>query len=245
MSVGVAAMDFSPKFKTLIDAIQKPDSYRMDEPSEQPVEEAPKAAPKFQAVRQELKRDYPSLDELKTPFGKHKLDPFLRAISEIESSGGANTEHQVLDSGLHEGDKAIGSYGLMPNTVNQIVKNYNNNQSALRYKLGNEYKDPDMEALAGMDKKQLAEHVANNPELETRLARYLAMTIGQRMKDDPERMAYGWHYGSSYRNKDVADDQLKDNYYVNRFRKYKDLYSSDPRFISEDSSLASTGTSED
>jgi hypothetical protein len=50
---------------------------------------------------------------------KDKLEKFLANIRTIESAGGKNLRHPTVEGGLHDGDAAIGEYGLMPNTIQE------------------------------------------------------------------------------------------------------------------------------
>lgn len=45
---------------------------------------------------------------------------FLHLMSLIESSGGKNTKHKQIRKGIHAGDRAVGHYGLMPNTMEEL-----------------------------------------------------------------------------------------------------------------------------
>lgn len=49
---------------------------------------------------------------------------FLQYISQLESSGGKNTNHPTMHTGIHAGDTAEGQYGLMPNTKDELMKRY-------------------------------------------------------------------------------------------------------------------------
>lgn len=47
---------------------------------------------------------------------------FLQLMSMLESSGGKNTNHKRIKHGIHAGDKAIGEFGLMPNTIEEFQR---------------------------------------------------------------------------------------------------------------------------
>lgn len=47
---------------------------------------------------------------------------FLLAISSVESNNGQNIQHKIMTSGIHQGDTAIGRFGLMPNTIKLLKK---------------------------------------------------------------------------------------------------------------------------
>ena len=52
---------------------------------------------------------------------KRQIDNFLEAIAGVESSGGVNFNHPTIKTGIHKGQRAAGTYGLMPNTVKEVV----------------------------------------------------------------------------------------------------------------------------
>lgn len=108
---------------------------------------------------------------------------FLRKTAEIESSGGKNLEHRELQSGMHAGSAAIGRFGLMPNTLDEL------RNRMLRSKI----------QLPGVDlksatKEQLAEAISNNPELEDAFATQLLRTIKSKGVDDTTAN-YMWEHG--------------------------------------------------
>jgi ribosomal protein S27E len=51
-----------------------------------------------------------------------KQYPLLGAIGQIESGGGANLEHQTLQSGMHKGHTAGGTFGMMPTSAAFILQ---------------------------------------------------------------------------------------------------------------------------
>jgi len=58
------------------------------------------------------------------PVDKNDIARFLHYIGKMESSGGQNTDHPVIESGIHAGDQAQGDYGMMPNTMDELKKRY-------------------------------------------------------------------------------------------------------------------------
>ena len=42
---------------------------------------------------------------------------FLVAIQGIESNNGKDLSHKVITQGIHQGDSALGRFGMMPNTI--------------------------------------------------------------------------------------------------------------------------------
>lgn len=89
------------------------------------------------------------------PVNKNDIARFLHYIKEIESSGGQNTNHPVMQSGIHAGDQAQGDYGMMPNTMDELKKRY----PALASQT-----DPNVLA------EKMAEHVLNKSDKDETLA---------------------------------------------------------------------------
>lgn len=52
------------------------------------------------------------------------VERFLHYIKELESSGGKNLDHPVIESGIHAGDAAQGQYAMMPNTMEELNSRY-------------------------------------------------------------------------------------------------------------------------
>lgn len=52
------------------------------------------------------------------------VPPHLQRIAFMESSGGKNREHNMVQSGIHKGTKSVSSYGLMPLYVKEAAEKY-------------------------------------------------------------------------------------------------------------------------
>lgn len=50
-----------------------------------------------------------------------KKYPLLGAIGQVESSGGSNLDHQMMEAGMHKGHKAGGMFGMMPHSAAFIL----------------------------------------------------------------------------------------------------------------------------
>ena len=133
---------------------------------------------------------------------------FLELIREIESSGGKNRNHKTMTSGPHEGDTAIGDYGLMPNTVKEVSN----------LKTGKRQSDI-YGHLRKLDNKEIETLVGSDRDLEDKLANDLADIVLSKSKSD-DRAAFRWNQGhniervpASYRDKDYVEKYLnaKDN----------------------------------
>jgi hypothetical protein len=108
---------------------------------------------------------------------------FLKKTAEIESSGGKNLDHREIASGIHKGTAAVGRYGLMPNTLDEI----RNRMVKAGVKL-------DGIDLKNASKEQLADLVAKDKALEDSFATFLLRTIKAKGVDDTTAN-YMWEYG--------------------------------------------------
>lgn len=160
-------------------------------------------------------------DEFRKPLGQAENDDFLKAIRMLESSGGKNTDHETMESGLHAGDTAMGSFGLMPNTAKDIASKLNHRNTTLRNQVGADYEDPEVQQLARLPKDKIDAAIKRNPDLENALARYLAKHLNATHNGDLSKMAYGWNAGSNLPPEEISDQDLANSEYVSRF---KDLY---------------------
>jgi hypothetical protein len=136
------------------------------------------------------------------------LDKFVKDMSMLESSGGINTDHKTMQHGIHAGDAAVGSYGFMPNTVDDIITRYKT--------LPEEYK--------GLTTGELKERLT--PEQEQALANQLGHHILSRQKGDKDRAAYAWQYGHNLTPDRIDPNALQNNERVRRYRNLQKLLGS-------------------
>lgn len=116
-------------------------------------------------------------------------DNFLDVISQLESSNGKNLEHPTMNEGIHAGQQAIGQYGLMPNTV-QEMSNRTRGPSSV---------------TPGSPEEQL-------------VAQQLADRVLNRFKD-PAMAAYGWNSGHNLSPQEVKERDYLNDPYVQKFQK--------------------------
>lgn len=141
-----------------------------------------------------------------------RIKNFLKTISYIESSGGKNTDHPTMESGIHSGDSAIGRYGLMPNTVKEIIN---------RMRLAGSVPE-ELNGLDKVDSEKLKEIITQNPNIEDKLAESLAQR--QLMKYPEEDMAaYSWNQGHNLPVERIAQTPYKEHDYVKKYNTYKQL----------------------
>lgn len=142
---------------------------------------------------------------------KQKIRSFLDRVSKIESSGGENYNHDLIQKGIHKGHKAAGRYGLMPNTVKETI-----NRARMSGTL-----TPELDALDRLDPETMKEVLETNPELEDQVAERLADHVLQRQMDDEEKAAFTWHKGHNLTPEKVSKMPYKESDYVKKYNMYK------------------------
>lgn len=120
---------------------------------------------------------------------KVQRDNFLNAISQIESSGGTNLSHPISNAPIQAGQQAVGQYGLMPNTVQEMA---HRNRSPASIAPGS----PEEQQVAN----QLADRVLNRFQ-------------------DPNMAAYAWHSGHNLTPDQVQQRDYLQDPYVQKFQK--------------------------
>ena len=141
------------------------------------------------------------------------LNEFLQRIQQIESSNGQNMDHPVVQNGIQAGDQAIGRYGLMPNTVRELI-----NRRRLQGTSTSELQD-----LSNMPSDEMKQHIEANPDLEDDLAQQLAIKVTRDQQGDEDKAAYSWTNGHNLTPDKISPEQLEDSPYVQKFRKLKGL----------------------
>src|ERR1700690_2172704 len=87
------------------------------------------------------------------------VQDFLNKIAYLESSSGKNTNHPVMQSGPHIGTHAVGNYGLMPLTAQDIDRQSGSDQ------------------LQDIDKFDAQDKLQQDPALAERLASTMASKL--------------------------------------------------------------------
>jgi hypothetical protein len=139
------------------------------------------------------------------------VNSFLNKIAQIESSGGRDFNHREIASGMHTGDRAIGRYGLMPNTIQEI-----NRRETLMGKL-----DPEMASAASLPHDQMKQYLEANPDVEQRFAQAYGQHLREKFPGDEEKMAFGWTMGPN--RPEPSNNQLDKSDYVNKFRRVNEM----------------------
>lgn len=138
-----------------------------------------------------------------------RIQQFLKNISKIESSGGKNLNHPEMQRGIHAGDRAIGQYGLMPNTIQEIINRQKSDNSIT----------PEIDELQYLRPEQLRNVVQNNPDVENNLASYLANRVLNNQNGNEAAAAFAWNQGSNLPPDRITSDKLLGSDYVRKFTK--------------------------
>lgn len=149
---------------------------------------------------------------------KERVDSFLRTIQMIESSGGKNFNHPTMQSGMHQGHSAAGRYGLMPNTVKEVVGRMEREG----------YRFPMIGSQApqsNRDPANLKQIVESNPDKEQRIAEYLAKQVLEKQRGNEERAAYSWLQGHNMTPEQVESKNYQDHDYVKKYNNFKNIKS--------------------
>ena len=111
---------------------------------------------------------------------------------------------------MHKGHRAAGTYGLMPNTVYEVL-NRIRRQGPM---------EAEHSALMDMEPDQVKKYLETNPEMEDDLARNLASRVLERQGDE-EKAAYSWFQGHNLTPEDIEKRNYQEHDYVQKYRKYK------------------------
>ncbi len=145
-------------------------------------------------------------DLLKEKFdirnGRRDVEDFLDTIRKIESSGGTDTDHDIMQSGIHKGQAAQGQYGLMPDTIQEMARRSGNRE------------------IASTPIEQIPSQLQQNPELEQQTAMELAQRVLAR-QGSPEKAAYSWNMGHNLTPEEVDKRDYMNSPYVQKFIKLR------------------------
>lgn len=133
----------------------------------------------------------------------------------IESSGGKNFNHKKVESGIQEGQEGIGKYGLMNNTVQELIN---------RERRGMAPHQEEYYTLKGKSPEEVKSILENSPKSEDIFANQLTNKIGL---EDPDKAAYMWNMGHNLNKSNISDEQLDKSPYVDKFRKLKENLAQD------------------
>lgn len=124
---------------------------------------------------------------------------FKKLLSFLESSNGTNTDHPEMTTGMHEGTKAMGEYGVMPITAQEVAK------SRINKGEGSELDKIVQQA----DPRSVEEILQSNPEKYEQYVNSLSDKMLNKSQGNPEEAAMRWFAGpnsSPKRLRDIASE---------------------------------------
>jgi hypothetical protein len=136
-----------------------------------------------------------------------ELEAYKQAIAAIESNNGQNVNHPVVNYGLNKGMHAIGTYGLMPITIDELAKK-NNNYSH----------------LVSMNPSEKEAYLLAHPEAQDALFSQQINQLAAKPGSTPANIAYRWNKGTSLNPNNINPEMLEKNDYVNKFNKLMDKF---------------------
>lgn len=139
------------------------------------------------------------------------LDQFMEDTAFLESSGGKNFNHAKINQGIHAGHRAAGTYGFMPNTVQELIR---------RKEMAGQDIEDFRPIYGSEDADAVKKFIETNPELEDRLARTLAEKILDETDYDTEKAQYMWQYGHNMPQEKV-EKFYKDSDRVKKYNQFK------------------------
>lgn len=144
-----------------------------------------------------------------------RVSKFLGKIKQLESSGGKDFGHQTITNpeSVQYGTTAIGNYGLMPNTVKELINRRRINGTIT----------PDMQELDEKTPDDIKTHLETHPELEQQLAEDLANHVLKKQQGDEDKAAYSWKFGHNTPPENISDETLNNSGRVQEFRRLKTL----------------------
>lgn len=133
---------------------------------------------------------------------------FMKLIKAMESSGGIDTKHPTMESGMHAGDSAIGKYGIMPNTAKEIANRRINEGIAT----------PSDDVIKNIPNDAVNSLLKENPQLAKQYAEYMATKVLDKTKGDPELGMTAWHYGHNMPLDKIKEVAEKNPGYIEKVR---------------------------
>jgi hypothetical protein len=132
---------------------------------------------------------------------------FLAKIAKLESDNGRNTNHQLINKGLQQGQRAIGKYGLLNNTIQEVLQHKANEGSLT----------PELADLRGKDQDFVRNQFQKNPALEEQVASDLAARVLARQGGNELASAFAWNNGTNLSPDQITTQKLINSPYANKY----------------------------
>ncbi len=147
---------------------------------------------------------------VQTPVNKRK-ERILNSIKDVESSGGTRTNHAAPSQPIHSGERAYGSYGLMPLTIRETIK-------------ANPAFKPHAEVMK-LKGDQLHAYMNKNPDLERQIAEAHYDRLSKQFGDNPDKIGYAWLNGVKGTWRAIKEKRpLKNHWHVKKILRAYDKH---------------------
>lgn len=110
-------------------------------------------------------------------YRSNHIQELLKKIALLESSGGTNTNHHKMEDGIHAGDQAVGTYGIMPNTLKELANKYPS------------------EVTSGLSKDELEISALADPKFANTMAGSMGDYLKNKRGLSDEETAAAWEQG--------------------------------------------------
>lgn len=118
---------------------------------------------------------------------EEKKELLKRVLTFLESSGGVNTNHKPMQSGIHANTTAVGELGLMLNTAKEVAN---------RKRLSKQADEKDLELLNNINsQEQFEQFLQNNPNKYEDYTNQLIDRVYTRSEGDIPTAATMWRWG--------------------------------------------------
>lgn len=113
------------------------------------------------------------------------VQDILKMMGFLETTDGKNLDHKTMEDGLHAGDTAHGTFGLMPNTIKEMANRRRLNKDA----------DELDKAILQAPNEHIPVILQKNPLAQQRYAETMAEKVSETVGDDLPLAAIAWRYG--------------------------------------------------
>lgn len=117
---------------------------------------------------------------------------FQQLLSLLESSSGKQMQHSPVETGMHEGTKAMGEFGIMPITAQELSKQ-DSNKSELD------------KLIMGADPASIEEILASNPGKYQEYVDQMSNKVLDKSGGNAEEAAMRWLAGPNSSKRRIAN----------------------------------------
>lgn len=143
---------------------------------------------------------------LQKPLNNFK-EKMLRTVASVESGGGKNYNHKMVDYGINAGTAAIGHYGLMPITAKEIIQNHP--------VLSRKYKN-----LLSLAPGDLKKELEKSPKAQYEIAGAHLDNLTKIFGKDPKKIGMAWIRGiAGTKNAIKNGEDLSGHWHVQKILK--------------------------